>query len=93
MSTIYEGGSATFTIAYTLTATGEAYDPDDVVLTLRHLDTDTTLTPAVENDDVGSYEASSALPHAGWWVYRWSTGGSLPAADEGKFLVQKSRVI
>lgn len=93
MSMLYEGGSATFRIAYSLTDTGEAYDPTGVTLTLRHQDTDLTLTPAVENTDVGRYEASSAMPLPGWWLLRWATSGTLPAVDEAKFLVTKSRVI
>jgi hypothetical protein len=72
---------ASFTFALFSRIAGVLADPPSAspVLTLRHVLSGTTVTPAVAHDAVGTWHADAIIPSAGpagVWVRRWQSTGA-----------------
>ena len=80
----------------TVTATGDELDPDAVTFSVRHQAED--VTTYTYGDDVelvksatGVYYVDVDANAAGLWWYRFASTGSGQAAQEGSFLVERSK--
>lgn len=46
----------------------------------------------VVKDSTGHYHVDVSVDEAGTWYYRWESGGSGQAAEEGSFVVRPTRI-
>lgn len=66
--------------------------PGAVVCTVKKPD-GTTVTPAITDNNDGSYSATVLADVPGPWYYRWEGSAGLVAAGEGFFNVYESKVV
>ena len=94
---ILEGNKARLSITFTRTTDSAAVDPAAVLFLYQigETGTATTLTYGVDaalvKDSVGNYHADIDLTDFGTIYWEWRGTGANQAADEGSFVVTKSR--
>lgn len=95
-STYTLGDLVRVTGTLTVTATGDELDPDVVTFSVRHQAEDvTTYTYGTDAQLVksatGVYYVDVNANAAGLWWYRFASTGNGQAAQEGSFLVERSK--
>ena len=80
-------------LSTTFSVEGVGTNPSSVTLTVVRPD-NTTLTPVPISDGSGVYHADVPTTHIpGEWHYRWVGTGVAAGADDGVFIVRRSRVL
>lgn len=72
-----------------LDAAGALVDPTDVTCRLRGPESLAAISLPVTKESVGKYHADALAEAAGVWFYRFAGSGTVDAAVEGSFIVNR----
>ena len=90
LNTYDVGDSTRFQSAFTVD--GVAQNPTAVFLFVKHPSgtTDSYVTGDLTNDVTGTFYLDIVLDDTGIWYYRFTSSGTVIAADEGSLIVERS---
>lgn len=76
----------------TFTVDGQAQNPTAVFLFVKHPTgvIDSYVTGDLTNDVTGTFYLDTVLDDTGIWYYRFTSSGTVIAADEGSLIVERS---
>jgi len=93
------GRKIRLTVTITSIATGLAADPDNLMLTIRNLDTGVStiyeygIDEEVVKSATGIYYADVTPDVGGHYAYRWSCTGTITDAVEDNYIIEPSQVV